>query len=293
MKTTSKRYLTVTLLNVIITIAEFIGGAVSGSLALLSDAVHNLSDVGAIVLSYLANHIAQRKKDHRQTFGYQRAETLAAFTNGLILLVISLFLFVEAIQRFASPQKVSGQLMLIIAVIGLMTNGVSMLLMASQARHNLNVKVMFLNMMSDAISSVAVVLGAIIITVWHVYWVDPALTMMASLFLLKEAYQVTKKAAAILMEANPDVDLEQIKKLVLTVPGVENIHHVHVWRYSDQMIMLDAHLNVDQKMTPIDLEKLYATIDQKLKPLGINHVTLQAECHRGLSETMISQNYTD
>lgn len=285
---TTKRYAFVTLLNVVITIAEFLGGIVSGSLALLSDAVHNLSDVGAIVLSFAAHLVSRRSRNQRKTFGYERAETLAAFTNGVILIVISVILFVEAIQRFWQPEHIHGGIMLVVSLIGLAANIISMLAMHSGSKKNLNVRSTFIHMLSDALSSVAVVIGAIFIYFWQVTWLDPVLTILVSLFVLHEAYEITIKAANVLMESNPDIDLNQVNKIVLSFPEVKNIHHVHVWRYSDDFIMMDAHINVDQKMHATELEQLYQEIEQKLKKeLGINHVTLQAECERGRNDQMI------
>ena len=224
----SLRYFWVTLLNIIITIAEFIGGAVSGSLALLSDAVHNLSDVGSIILAFVANLIAKRKRNNSKTFGYDRAEILAAFTNGIILIVISIYLSIEGIQRFSHPEPIKGKIMLIVSLIGLAANLISMLVVMKEAKTSLNAKATFLNMLSDAITSVAVVIGAIVISIWKIYWVDPVLTIAASVFLLKEAYEVTIKAANILMETTPSIDLNKINELVLSCPHVNNIHHVHV-----------------------------------------------------------------
>lgn len=289
----SLRYFWVTLLNIIITIAEFIGGAVSGSLALLSDAVHNLSDVGSIILAFVANLIAKRKRNNSKTFGYDRAEILAAFTNGIILIVISIYLSIEGIQRFSHPEPIKGKIMLIVSLIGLAANLISMLVVMKEAKTSLNAKATFLNMLSDAITSVAVVIGAIVISIWKIYWVDPVLTIAASVFLLKEAYEVTIKAANILMETNPSIDLNKINELVLSCPHVNNIHHVHVCQYSDNVTMLDAHINVDKNLDAVQLEKIYTEIAKKLKPLGINHVTLQAECTRGISDKMIFDDKED
>ena len=289
----SLRYFWVTLLNIIITIAEFIGGAVSGSLALLSDAVHNLSDVGSIILAFVANLIAKRKRNNSKTFGYDRAEILAAFTNGIILIVISIYLSIEGIQRFSHPEPIKGKIMLIVSLIGLAANLISMLVVMKEAKTSLNAKATFLNMLSDAITSVAVVIGAIVISIWKIYWVDPVLTIAASVFLLKEAYEVTIKAANILMETNPSIDLNKINELVLSCPHVNNIHHVHVGQYSDNVTMLDAHINVDKNLDAVQLEKIYTEIAKKLKPLGINHVTLQAECTRGISDKMIFDDKED
>ena len=288
---TSLRYLLTTLLNVIITVAEFIGGFLSGSLALLSDAIHNLSDVGSILLAFIANLIAKRKKNTRKTFGYERAETLAAFTNGVILIVISLYLIFEACQRFSNPEPIKGKLMFWVSMIGLAGNLISMLLMMKDAKGSLNAKAMFLNMASDTLSSIAVVIGSVVIAVWNITIVDPILTILAAALLLREAFKVTIKAADILMEGNPNVDLDQVKQIITSFSEVIHVHHVHVWQYSDDMIMLDAHINVAKGMQAEDLDKLYNAIQDKLnKELHISHVTLQAECERGRNEKMISSN---
>ena len=288
MKNSSLRYLVVTIFNVVITVAEFIGGFVSGSLALISDAVHNLSDVGSIVLAFVANLIARRQKNNHKTFGYKRAEIIAAFINGVILIAISLYLFVEAIQRFSNPQPIQGKVMFIVSLIGLLSNVISMLAMLGNAKNNLNAKAMFLNMASDTLSSIAVVVGSIVISIWNITIIDPILTMLASVLLFGEAIKVTKKATDILMEGNSDVDLAEVKKVVLSFPEVKSIHHVHIWQYSDDMVMLDAHINVSKDVQIEDLENLYDEIDQKLnQELGISHVTLQTECDRGKDDKMI------
>lgn len=285
---TTKRYVFVTLLNVVITVAEFLGGIFSGSLALLSDAVHNLSDVGAIILSFVAHLISRRSRNQSKTFGYERAETLAAFTNGVILIVISVVLFIEAIQRFWKPEHIHGGIMLIVSVIGLVANLISMIAMHSDSKGNLNVRSTFIHMLSDALSSVAVVIGAIFIYFWNVTWFDPVLTILVSIFVLHEAYEITIKAANVLMESNPNIDLDKVNQIILSFPEVKNMHHVHVWRYSDDFIMMDAHINVDRNLHANELEDLYQKIEKELKQqLGINHVTLQAECERGRNDKMI------
>lgn len=284
----TKRYLAVTLLNIIITLAEFIGGALSGSLALLSDAVHNLSDVGAIILSFVAHLISKRKRDQWKTFGYERVETLAAFTNGVILIIISIFLLFEAIQRFFDPQPVKGGLMLTVAVVGLVANAVSMLVIGMHAKNNLNIKATVLHMMSDALSSVVVVIGGLVIMVTKISWLDPLLTILVSIFVFIEAVKISIKAANVLMETNPDIDLEKIRTIVLAHPEVKHLHHVHIWRYSEDYIMLDAHLNVDYDLPAGKFEQLCQQISDQLATLGINHVNFQAECERGKNDEMIA-----
>lgn len=284
---TTKRYAYVTALNVIITAAEFIGGFVSGSLSLLSDAVHNLSDVGAIIISFVAHLISNRGSNKEKTFGYDRAETLAAFTNGIVLLLISIVLFIEAIERFWSPTAISGQIMLVVAIIGLVAKVISMLVMHQDGQENLNVRSTFIHMMSDALSSVAVVVGAIFIYFWHITWIDPLMTLLVSLFIFHEAWELTMKAANVLMESNPDINLDQVNKIVLSFPEIKNIHHVHLWRYSDRYVMLDAHVNVAPDLTARQIEQINQQISRKLQVLGINHTNFQVECERGRNNKMI------
>ncbi len=290
----SKRYLWVTVFNVIITAAEIAGGIISGSLALLSDALHNLSDVVSIVVAFAANLIAKRSKDQRKTFGYKRAETLAAYTNGLFLLAISIYLFISAIKRFSKPEPIEGGVMFIVSLIGLAGNLISMLILGKGSKENLNARALFLNMMSDTLSSVAVVVGSLLIYYQNWTLVDPVLTMAAAIFLLKEAFEVTRDSANVLMETNPDLDLEAIKEAALAFKEVRQLHHLHVWRYSDDTIMLDAHIVVDSGLTAKRIEELDEEIAACLKEkLAINHVTLQAECSRGLDEDLLSTNKED
>ncbi|MFS8962610.1 cation diffusion facilitator family transporter [Lactobacillus delbrueckii] len=287
----SKRYLWVTVFNVIITAAEIAGGIISGSLALLSDALHNLSDVVSIVVAFEANLIAKRSKDQRKTFGYKRAETLAAYTNGLFLLAISIYLFISAIKRFSKPEPIEGGVMFIVSLIGLAGNLISMLILGKGSKENLNARALFLNMMSDTLSSVAVVVGSLLIYYQNWTLVDPVLTMAAAIFLLKEAFEVTRDSANVLMETNPDLDLEAIEEAALAFKEVRQLHHLHVWRYSDDTIMLDAHIVVDSGLTAKRIEELDEEIAACLKEkLAINHVTLQAECSRGLDEDLLSTN---
>lgn len=287
----TKHYMFVTLLNIIITVIEFLGGIFSASLALLSDAIHNLSDVGTVILSFIAYLISKHRRNQNKTFGYQRAETLAAFTNGIILLMISLILFIKAFERLGQPENIKGGLMLFIAIIGLLTNLVSMFIMYQGAKKSLNIRSTFIHMMTDALSSLAVVFGSVCIYFWHITWLDSILTIFVSIFVFYEAYKIIIKSANILMESNPNIDLKKVNKIVLQFPEIKNIHHVHVWRYSDDYIMLDAHLNVDKDLTASQFEQVTIEIGQKLQQeLDINHINLQAECNRDRNDGMIVEH---
>lgn len=184
--------------------------------------------------------------------------------------------------------------MLIVAVVGLLGNFVSMLAMHSDSKHNLNVKSTFLHMLSDAVSSVGVIVAAVVIKIWDVTWLDPAITIFVALIVLKEAIRIVIESINILMESNPDIDLDEVKQTVLAVGEIKNIHHVHIWRFSGEQIMMDAHINVDPKMSVTELETIYDKVAQQLyNEFTINHVTLQAECRRGADEKMIEIGKND
>ncbi|MDN6028402.1 MAG: cation diffusion facilitator family transporter [Lactobacillus sp.] len=291
----NSQYLLVTVLNVLVTVIEFVGGFASGSLALLSDAFHNLGDVGAISLSLVAHLISRRKRNGNKTFGYERAETLAAFTNSILLIAISLGLLVEAGKRLLAPEPVHGQTMLVLALVGLITNFLSMAIMLKGQGANLNRRATFLHMLGDALASIVVVLGGLVLSHFPIWWLDPVLTLLLSVFMIMEAARIIYRAIDVLMESNPDVDLATVHRLILSFPQVKNVHHVHLWRYSDRVIMLDAHINVvDAQMPVAVLERLYSQIGDCLKrELGINHVTLQAEYNRGKNEQMIVPQGTE
>src|SRR5690554_2630545 len=189
---TGKKIFWVALLNAGITVAEVVGGILSGSLALLSDAVHNLSDTVAIVLSYVANRIARRSKDDKRTYGYKRAEILAAFINSAVLLAVSLLLVFEAYKRLRAPESIDGTLMISVAFIGLLADLLSVYLLQKDAHKSLNIKSSYLHLLSDTISSVGVLAGGIAIKLWGVVWIDPLVTVLIALYIMKETKEVIR-----------------------------------------------------------------------------------------------------
>ena len=272
-----KKIFWVTLLNATITVAEVVGGILSGSLALLSDAVHNFSDTVAIALSYFANRIAQKPKDARRTYGYKRAEILSAFINSTVLLAISALLIVEAFKRFKSPESINGNLMIIVALIGLIANFLSVFLLEKDSHENLNIKSSYLHLLSDTVSSVGVLAGGVAIKLWGVLWIDPLVTVLISLYILKETWNVIKTTVGILMQSSAELDYEAIKDDVEKIDKVKNIHHVHSWMINEKTIYFEAHVDMDD-MPLLEAEKVCGKIEHLLKENhGISHVTLQAE----------------
>lgn len=267
----------VTLLNAAITIAEIIGGVVSGSLALLSDAVHNLSDTVAIALSYFAYRVAMKPKDSKRTFGYKRAEILSAFINASVLFGISLVLLFEAYKRWMSPEKINGILMIAVASIGLSANLLSVFLLEKDSHANLNIKSSYLHLLGDTVSSVGVLAGGAAIELWGVMWIDPLITVLISLYIIKETIQVIRKTVDILMQSAALLDYDAIKRDVEAIDKVTNIHHVHTWMINESTIYFEAHIDMDD-MPLSEVEGVYDQIENYLKVQhNISHVTLQAE----------------
>ncbi|HGF7587416.1 MULTISPECIES: cation diffusion facilitator family transporter [Enterococcus] len=275
----SKKLFGVVVLNAVITLSEFIGGVASGSLSLVSDAFHNLSDTLAIIFSYGAQKMAQKEANEKHTYGYQRLEILSAFINSFILIILSLFLAVEAFKRFNSPEKINSHLMLIVAVIGLLANLFSTLLLRQEADENLNIKSSYLHLLSDTLSSISVIIGAVLIRFFGIYWIDPVITLIISIYILLEAIIVIKKAAAILIQSAPTIDYEKMEQEIKAIEGVKDVHHVHIWQYSEKIIIFDGHIDFEDQMLS-EIEKAYPRITSLLKlKYGITHVTIQAETH--------------
>lgn len=276
-KLSGKKIFWVTLLNATITIAEVVGGMLSGSLALLSDAVHNLSDTVAIALSYFANKIAQKPKDTKRTYGYKRAEILSAFINSAVLLAISIVLIFEAFKRLKSPESINGTLMITVAFIGLVANFVSVYLLKKDSQESLNIKSSYLHLLSDTVSSVGVLVGGIAIKLWGAIWIDPLITVLISLYISRETWHVIRMTVDILMQTSAVLDYEAIKRDIEKMDKVKNIHHVHSWMINEKTIYFEAHIEMED-MQLSEVEKVYDKIEHFLKEdHGISHVTLQAE----------------
>lgn len=287
------RFLEATVLNLAITAVEFGGGLLSGSLALLSDAIHNLGDSASIVMAYVASRISQRNSNQSKTYGYRRAEILSSYFNAIFLLVMSALLIWETIRRFAHPHPVNGGLMLVVAVVGLLANGFSAWLLHSGSHNNLNLKATYLHILSDAFASGGVILGALIIKIFHVVWADPLMTIVVSVYIAYKTIPIIIEATNILMEAGPRLDYRAVKATVLSVPGVVNIHHVHTWMIDEHRIMLTAHIALeDQELS--EVEPIYQKIRKLLKDkYNIEHATLQAEVDRGKEYQIFTTNKDD
>ena len=223
-----KRLLFSIILNILITISQVVGGLISGSLALISDAVHNLSDVLSLIISYGANLLSNKKKQTPyQTFGYKRAEIIAAFINSASLIVIAVFLAIEAVKRFSEPQEIMSDIVIWLALIAIAGNGLSVLLLKKDANHNINMRAAYLHLISDFLTSVAVLLGGILMKFYGIYWLDAILTILISVYLLFMGWNIFLDSLKILMLFAPkDINIEDIQKEILIIDEIENIHPV-------------------------------------------------------------------
>ncbi|MDK2978565.1 MAG: cobalt-zinc-cadmium efflux system protein [Bacteroidales bacterium] len=267
------------LLNAVITAAEFIGGILSNSLALISDAVHNLSDTLAIIISYIAMLAGNKKSNVKKTFGYKRIEILAALFNAVVLIAISLYLFYEAYKRFLNPEPIGTKLMFIVATIGLAGNLISVLLLHKDSSHNLNVKAAYLHLLGDTLSSVGVIMGSVLIYFYNISWVDPLLTIIIGIIIIRGTWGIIKETTEILMQASPEnLDIPEIKKQLENHPEIKNVHHIHSWRLSDNIIHFQCHAELKNNLKIEDADKVRIELENILQnDFGIDHVTIQIE----------------
>ena len=276
---TEKNLLLSALLNLLVTVAEIIGGLVSNSLALLSDALHNLGDTSAIFIAFLANLISKKEGTSKKTFGFKRIEILAALFNAIILVVIIIYLFIEAWHRLRNPMPIKGMIMLIVAVVGLVANLLSVLLLKKHAVESINIRAAYLHLIGDTVSSFVVILTAILIYFFNIYWIDPLVTFLLGIYLLWETYRILKTALDILMQATPPgLDLNQVKEALETLASIDNIHHVHAWNLSDQDIHFECHVDLKSDIRISETEVIREAIEKMLKErFRITHVTIQYE----------------
>jgi cobalt-zinc-cadmium efflux system protein len=276
---TEKNLLLSALLNLVVTIAEIIGGLVSNSLALVSDALHNLGDTSAIFIAYLANLISKKEGTSKKTFGFKRIEILAALFNAIVLVVIIIYLFIEAWHRLKNPMPIKGLVMLIVAVVGLLANLFSVLLLRKHAVQSINIRAAYLHLIGDTLSSIIVIITAILIYFLDVFWIDPLVTFLLGVYLLWETYRILKVALDILMQATPQgLDLNRVKEALETIPAIDNIHHVHAWNLSDQDIHFECHVDLKSDIRVSETEVIRDAIHEMLKEkFRITHVTIQYE----------------
>ena len=266
-------------LNCVITVAQIIGGILSGSLALLSDALHNFSDVLSLVFSYLAHKLSKKKASLNQTFGYKRAEILAAFINAITLIIVALFLIFEATIRFLHPEIIKSNLVIWMSILGILVNGISALILKKDADHNLNMKSAYIHLFTDMMASVAVLIGGILMKFYQIYWIDSLLTFAIAIYLIFIGFDLLRDSTKILMLFTPScIDINEIVTEVHKIPGIDKLHHIHVWHLNEQELHLEAHLDCSKDIKMSEFNILLSKIEEVLlEKFEINHINIQPE----------------
>lgn len=286
----SRRALAVVLaLTVGFTVVEVVGGILTGSLAVLADAGHMLSDTFAIGLALVALTLARRPSTPRRSFGFQRAEILAAFVNGLTLVIVSGWIVWEAVQRFRDPPEILGGWMLLVALAGLAVNGVSALILMRSEAESLNVEAALRHVVADLLGSAGVLVAAVVILATGWTLVDPIVSIAIALLIVGSAWSVLRDSTAILMEQTPpDIDAAAVAQAIVSVPGVTSVHDLHVWRITSGFDALSAHVLVGRGE---DCHGLRREIERRLESeFEITHTTLQVD--HDASEALIELRRT-
>ena len=267
------------LLNLLITVAQVVGGIISGSLALISDALHNFSDVLSLVFSLFAHKLSRRKASIEHTFGYKRAEILAAFINASTLIIVALILIYGAINRFINPQTIQSNTVIWLAILGILANGFSVLLLKGDADHNLNMKSAYLHLLTDMMASVAVLVGGLLMKFYGWYWVDSVMTILIAVYLIAVGFDLVVKSTKMLMLFTPEnIDIKEIVREVHKVSGAGKLHHIHVWHLNEEEIHLEAHLDCPEDFTLTQFDEILNRIEAVLfEKFGINHTNIQPE----------------
>ena len=259
-------------------VVEVIGGILSGSLALLADAGHMLTDTMALALAAVAFHVSKRPADARLSFGYQRFQILAAFVNGLSLLVVVGWILFEAVRRFLSPTEVQGEMMLVVAAAGLVVNIIAFVVLHGGDRDNLNIRGAAIHVAGDLLGSVAAIVAAIVIIYTGWMPIDPVLSVAVAFLILKSAWMLVKRSAHVLLEGSPEwFDIDKMQEnLVGGIPEICGVHHVHVWGLTPQDLMLTMHVNlVAEPQNPTEIVR---RIKQFLREnYSIGHSTIEIE----------------
>jgi len=280
------------LLNILITVAQVIGGLLSGSLALLSDALHNFSDVISLIISYIATKLTKKEASTKRTFGYKRAEIMAAFINAAALIIVAVLLIIEAIKRFRIVSEINSDLVIWLSLLGIVANGFSVLLLKKDADKNMNMRSAYLHLLTDMMASVAVLIGGLLMKFFHIYWVDSVLTFAIGIYLIVVGYKLLKESLRVLMLFTPtDFPVDDMVIKVNNLEGVENMHHIHIWQLNEDEVHLEAHIDFKNDIKLSEFDIILNTIEELLfKEYKINHVNIQPEYRKCDGKEVIVQD---
>ncbi|MDI6742304.1 MAG: cation diffusion facilitator family transporter [Smithella sp.] len=263
------------LINGVIVVFELFFGLLIQSMALISDAVHNLSDIAAMSFTYWAEKISRRPANERKTYGYLKFEFIAAFINSLVLSVVIAFVFWESIQRLMTPAEIPGKTMLWVAAVAFAGNGLATLLLKKISGRNFNIRTAWLHSLQDALFSLGVIIGALLIIFFGWFFIDPLISMVICVFIAREIYKIVRHTVNALMDAVPaDVDFNEVKKDLLAIPAVAEVNDLHIWQTSTCQKLLSAHLKSSDD-SPNHEEIIRAVQEMLMHKYGINHTTIQ------------------
>jgi cobalt-zinc-cadmium efflux system protein len=265
-------------INALLTIFQIVGGVISGSLSLIADALHNLSDAASLCIAIFARKVSRIPPNEFKTFGYKRAEVIAALINVTILIVISLYLIFEAILRYFNPSEISGWIIVYVAGIALVVDLITASITYRLSSNNMNMKAAFLHNLADALTSLTVIVAGILIILFNWYWVDSVLTAFLGIFIAYQAFQMLPKSIHLLMEGVPEsLNILDIKKSIMSIDLVDDMHHIHIWSIDENKNALEAHIATSLKNFE-EVEILKFKIKKVLlKDFKISHSTLEFE----------------
>ncbi len=262
--------------NLLLTLAQVVGGLVSGSLSLIADALHNFSDAASLLIAWVARKIGRQPADHFRTFGYKRAEVIATLVNLVTLVLIGLYLIIEALWRVYEPQIIEGWIVVIVAAIALLIDVATAILTYSMSKRSMNIRAAFLHNVSDALASVGVIIAGSLILLYEWYWSDTLITLAIAGYVLYQAATLLPKTIHILMQGTPEgISIEEVIKVMESADGVINVHHVHIWQLDEHSNALEAHVVIDDFS---QLANVKVDIKNKLsRGFSISHSTLEFE----------------
>jgi cobalt-zinc-cadmium efflux system protein len=280
------------LLNSVITVSQVIGGILSGSLALLSDALHNFTDVLTLIISYIAHLLSKKRASTNRTFGFKRAEIMAAFINSATLIVIAILLIIASLKRFVHPQEIKSNLVIWLSLLGIVANGLSVFLLKKDADKNINIHSAYLHLVTDTLASVAVLIGGLAMKYYKIYQIDSVLTFLIAAYLVVVGYDLLKKSTEMLMLFTPqNIDIKEVARVVQKIPEVNKLHHIHIWRLSDDELHLEAHLDFKEDLSISEFTRILDGVEAVLyQNFQINHVNIQPEFEKEDSKDLIVQD---
>lgn len=269
-------------LNLLLTVVELVGGILSGSLALLADALHNFGDCGSLLVALIARRWSRKRADRQRTFGYARAEVVGAVINLTALILIAFYLVIEAIQRVLSPQEIHGPLVIAIAAVALAVDVGTVLLLWAARGSSVNLRAAVLHNLSDALASVGVIAVGVVVILWPVYAAaaDILVSLVIAGYILWQSIGMLKSSIAVLMNSAPlHIDIDEMVQELTEIPGVRDVHHVHLWQLDEQRTSLEAHVVIDRDDVE-SMEQIKDTAKRRLAAsFGIEHSTLEFELH--------------